>query len=196
MICEFLGANWYAVAATVVLAVLTMLHFVLANHLVIWNLQARGPEPYAVKVRPDDVEWSSQNMFALGTIVILGIVLHLFNFWGNMMLKELTGEESVELAKNGIYHIVNTFHGIGEHSLMGFIYTLLYMVWLAALWFHLNHDIWSALQTFGLNNRKWFPRLKMISSVYSTVLILMFASVAILFCLGYTPSDISEVMPK
>ena len=112
------------------------------------------------------------------------------------MLKELTGGEGVELAKNGIYHIVNTFHGIGEHSLMGIIYTLLYMVWLAALWFHLNHDIWSALQTFGLNNRKWFPRLKMISSVYSTVLILMFASVAILFCLGYTPSDISEVMPR
>ncbi len=85
MICEFLGANWYAVVATTILAVLVLLHFGLASHLVIWNMQARGPEPYAIKVRSNDVEWSSQNMFSLGTIIILGIVLHLYNFWGNMM---------------------------------------------------------------------------------------------------------------
>lgn len=65
-ICEFLGAHWYAVAATAVLAVLVLVHFVLAFHLVIWNMQARGPEPYALRTKPDDVEWSSQNMFCLG----------------------------------------------------------------------------------------------------------------------------------
>lgn len=194
MICEMLGANWYAVAATAVLAVLVLIHFALAFHLVIWNLQARGPQPYAITTRPDAVEWSSQNMFSLGTIVILGIVLHLYNFWGNMMLAELTGGDPA-LATNGIYHIVNTFHGIGQHSVMGYVYTLLYLVWLAALWFHLNHGIWSAMQTMGLNNKTWFPRLKRISTVYTSLLILAFAGVAVLFCLGYTPSDMPHVMP-
>ncbi|MCQ2192867.1 MAG: hypothetical protein MJZ23_08435 [Paludibacteraceae bacterium] len=47
----------------------------------------------------------------------------------------------------------------------------------------------------GLNNQAWYPRLKVISSVYATVLILMFAVVAVAFCFGYTPSDISNVMP-
>lgn len=164
-ICEFLGANWYAVAATAVLGVLVLIHFALASHLAIWNLQARGPQPYAITTRPDAVEWSSQNMFSLGTIVILGIALHLYNFWGNMMLEELTGGDS-ELATNGIYHIINTFHGI-----------------------------WSAMQTMGLNNKKWFPRLKRFSTIYTTIIILMFASVAVAFCLGYTPSDVSNVMP-
>ncbi len=192
-ICEFLGANWYAVAATIVLAVLVLLHFVLAFHLVIWNLQARGPQPYAIKGHHDDVEWSSQNMFSLGTIVILGIALHLYNFWNNMMFAELSGVESA-LATNGIYHIVNTFHGIGELSVMSVVYTLLYLVWLAALWFHLNHGIWSALQTVGLSNKKWFPRLKLFSTIYSTIIILMFAAVAIAYCCGYSPSDINEVM--
>lgn len=187
-ICEFLGSNWYAVTATIVLAVLVLLHFVMAFHLVIWNLQARGPEPYAVRTKPDDVEWSSQNMFTLGTVVILGLALHLYNFWANMMLAELAGTADSELATNGIYHTINTFHGIGEHTISGYVYTILYLVWLGALWLHLNHGIWSAMQTMGLNNRKCFPRLKTFSTIYTTIIILMFAAVAILFCCGYAPA--------
>lgn len=187
-ICEFLGSNWYAVTATIVLAVLVLLHFVMAFHLVIWNLQARGPEPYAVRTKPDDVEWSSQNMFTLGTVVILGLALHLYNFWANMMLAELAGTADSELATNGIYHIINTFHGIGEHTISGYVYTILYLVWLGALWLHLNHGIWSAMQTMGLNGKKWFCRLKTFSTIYTTIIILMFAAVAILFCCGYAPA--------
>ncbi len=193
MICEFLGANWYAVAATTVLAVFVLIHFVLAFHLVMWNLQARGPQPYAIKLRHDDVEWSSQNMFTLGTIVLLGLGLHLYNFWSNMMFAELSGGDTA-LATNGIYHIINTFHGIGGRNIMGIVYTVIYLVWLAALWFHLNHGIWSSLQTVGLNNKKWFPRLKLFSTIYTTIIILMFAAVAVLFCIGYTPSDINGVI--
>lgn len=188
-ICTFLGANWYAVAATMVLGVLVFVHFVLAVHLVVWNLQARGPVPYAIRTRPDDVEWSSQNMFSLGVVIILGTFMHLYNFWSKMMFAELADTADAEMANNGIYHIVNTFHGIGEHSVMGYVYTLLYLVWLSALWLHLNHGIWSALQTMGLNNKAWFPRLKAISTAYSTIIILMFAAVAIMFCLGYVPAD-------
>lgn len=194
-ICEFLGANWYAVAATAVLAVLVLLHFALASHLVVWNLQARGPEPYAVRVRPDDVEWSSQNMFSLGTVIILGLLLHLYHFWSKMMFAELSGAADADLATNGIYHIVNTFHGIGDYTILGFVYTILYLVWLAALWFHLNHGIWSAMQSLGLSNKVWFQRLKTISTIWSTLLIFMFAAVAVLFFLGYTPADIHTVMP-
>ena len=193
MICEFLGANWYAVAATIVLGVLILLHFVLAIHLEIWNLQARGPEPYAIRTRPDDVEWSSQNMFTLGTIVVLGLALHLYNFWSKMMFAELAGVDT-EFATNGVYHIINTFHGVGERSVMGVVYTIIYLIWLAALWFHLNHGIWSAMQTMGLNSKTWFPRLRIISTLISTIIILMFALVAIMYCLGYTPSDIDIVM--
>lgn len=194
-ICEYLGANWYAVAATIVLAVLVFMHFVMAVHLVVWNLQARGPQPYAVRVLPDDVEWSSQNMFSLGTVIVLGLGLHIYNFWSKMMLAELSGAADSELATNGVYHIINTFHGVGAHTVSGYVYTIIYLVWLTALWFHLNHGIWSAMQTLGMNNRTWFPRLKVLSTCYSTLIILMFAAVAVLFCFGYLPADIAAVMP-
>ncbi len=187
-ICAFLGAHWYAVAATVVLALLVLVHFALAFHLVIWNLQARGPEPYSMRVRPKDVEWSSQHMFSLGTIVILGIALHLVNFWSKMMYAELAHTADEPLATDGIYHIINTFHGIGEHTLMGYVYTGLYLVWLAALWFHLNHGIWSSMQTLGWSNAKWYGRLRTISRVWATVIVAMFAAVAVAFCAGYVPN--------
>lgn len=188
-VCRFLGSNWYAVGATIILALLVLVHFVMAFHLVRRNLQARGPVPYVLRTRPDDVEWSSQNMFTLGTVVVLGLVMHLYNFWSKMMLVELSGGPDGNLATNGIYHIVNTFHGIGHHSVSGYVYTLLYVVWIVALWLHLNHGIWSAMQTMGLNNKVWFTRIKYFSTIYTTIIMLMFLVVALMFCMGYVPSD-------
>ena len=33
------------------------------------------------------------------------------------------------------------------------VFTVLYLIWLAALWFHLTHGFWSALQTLGWSNK-------------------------------------------
>ena len=89
MVCEMLGANWYAVAATIGLGALVAIHFIYAIILTLQNRKARGNNRYAVSSRPEKVEWASQNMFVLGVIVVLGLLLHLFNFWYNMMFAEL-----------------------------------------------------------------------------------------------------------
>ncbi len=81
MVCEFLGANWYALAATVGLAALFVIHIIYAFWLTMQNRKARGSERYAVVDKPKTVEWASQNMLVLGLIVIVGLGLHLFNFW-------------------------------------------------------------------------------------------------------------------
>ena len=172
MICEMLGANWYAVAATLGLAALVVLHFVYAVVLTLQNKKARGTSAYAVTDRPAKVEWASQNMFVLGVIVILGMLLHLYNFWYNMMFAELVGAETL-YAADGAYWIAQTFSCP--------VYTVLYLVWLVALWFHLTHGFWSALQTLGWSGKIWFNRWKCIGNVYATVIILMFAAVVICF---------------
>ena len=84
MICEFLGANWYALVATVGLAVLVVLHILYAFYLSVLNYRARGRDRYAVNKKQDGVEWASKNMLVLGVIVLLGIALHLYNFWYKM----------------------------------------------------------------------------------------------------------------
>ena len=81
MVCEFLGANWYALVATVGLAALFIIHIIYAFWLTMQNRKARGNERYAVVDKPKTVEWASQNMLVLGIIVIVGLGLHLVNVY-------------------------------------------------------------------------------------------------------------------
>ncbi len=180
MVCEFLGANWYALVATLGLAALAVIHIVYAFMLTMRNLKARGTERYAVTVRPEKVEWASQNMLVLGIIVLLGLLLHLFNFWFNMMFAELTGMIVAHDPADGFAYIVDTFANP--------VYVVLYIVWIAAIWFHLSHGFWSALQTLGWNGKVWFCRWKVIGIVYTTLLMLGFLVVVLAFAFGIAPS--------
>ena len=181
MICEFLGANWYAVVATIGLAGLVALHFIFALWLTLQNRKARGGNSYKVTDKPEKVEWASQNMFVLGLIVVLGLCLHLYNFWYNMMYAELAGIENKIAATDGVGYIKETFSNP--------VYTGIYLVWLCALWFHLNHGFWSALQTLGWSGKIWFNRWRVISCIYTTIVVLMFVAVAVAFACGYVPAD-------
>ena len=174
-ICEMLGANWYAVAATVGLAGLVAIHFIYAFWLTFQNWKARGNNKYAVTDKPEKVEWASQNMLALGIIICLGLCLHLYNFWWHMMAAELIDGEAAENAANGVFWIKKTFSCP--------IYSGLYLVWLAALWFHLTHGIWSAMQTLGVSGKIWFNRWRCIGNIYATIVVLMFAAVVIMFAI-------------
>ena len=174
-VCEFLGTNWYALAGTLVLAALFVIHIIYAFWLTLQNRAARGSERYAVTAKPKTVEWASQNMLVLGIIVILGLLLHLFNFWYNMMFAELIGNpyQGGLSATDGYGYIEKTFSCP--------IFFVLYIIWLAALWFHLTHGFWSAMQTLGWNNNIWINRWKCISNIYTTIVILCFAIVIIAF---------------
>ena len=179
VICEFLGANWYALVATAGLAALVIVHFVYAIILTLQNKKARGGQSYAYTAKPKNVEWASQNMFVLGVIVILGMGLHLYNFWANMQLVEVMHMMGANVdatnAADGVYYIKQTFSCP--------VYTVLYLVWLVALWFHLTHGFWSALQTLGWNNQVWFNRWRCIGNVVVTLIVAGFAAVAVIFAL-------------
>ena len=172
MVCEFLGANWYALAATVVLAAGVFVHFVYAFILTIDNYRARGKQRYAVTVQEKGVAWSSKNMLVLGIVVILGLGLHLVHFWSKMQLVEIMHIETAINPANGAYLMALTFSK--------WYNVVIYIVWFAALWFHLTHGVWSMFQTVGFANDTWYPRLKCIANVVATLIFLGFAVVAVL----------------
>ena len=188
-ICELLGANWYAVVATLGLAALAVVHIVYAFILTAQNRRARGAERYAVTDKPAKVEWASQNMLVLGIIVVLGLLLHLFNFWYNMMLPELIhGEEAAALAAAAnVPGPADGFEWI-KYTFSCPVYVVLYIVWLVALWFHLTHGFWSAMQTLGWSGKTWFCRWKVIGNIYTTLLILGFVVVVLAFAFNCAPS--------
>ena len=184
MICEFLGANWYALAGTAVLAAGVVVHFVYALILTIGNYRARGKQRYEVTVTEHGVSWASKNMFVLGAIIVLGLLLHLCNFWAKMQLVELTGNHVNSLGyspADGAALIAYTFSK--------WYYVVLYLVWFAALWFHLTHGVWSMFQTVGFANDTWYPRLKCAANAVATLVFLGFAAVVVVyfvksFCCG------------
>ena len=154
-VCEFLGTNWYALIGTLALAALFVIHIVYAFWLTMLNRAARGNERYAVSAK--------------------GLLLHLFNFWYNMMFAELIGNPMMGglEATDGYGYIVQTFSNP--------VFFVLYIVWLCALWFHLTHGFWSSMQTLGWNNTIWINRWKCISNIYSTIIVLGFMLVAVVF---------------
>ena len=177
MVCELLGTNWYALVGTLVLAAGVVVHFVYAIMLTLQNRRARGADRYATSARPKGVEWASQNMFVQGVIVIVGLILHLTHFWANMMLAELAGVHGEIAPTDGAAFINFYFQG-------NIVNTVLYLIWFAALWFHLTHGFWSAIQTLGWNNNIWLSRWECISKWVATIICGLFAIVTIIFYLN------------
>ena len=182
MICELLGANWYAVVATLGLAALAVIHIVYAFILTAQNRQARGSSRYdvATTVNAGKVEWASKNMLVLGIIICLGLLLHLFNFWYNMMFAEIMGFSAGHLPSDGFAFIIDTFQNP--------VFVVLYLIWLCAIWFHLTHGFWSAMQTLGISGKIWLCRWKVIGFIYVTLLMLGFVVVVLAFAFKLAPS--------
>jgi succinate dehydrogenase / fumarate reductase cytochrome b subunit len=178
-ICAFLGANWYALAGTAVLALGVLVHFVYAFILTVDNYRARGKQRYAVTVQEKGVAWSSKNMLVLGVIVILGLGLHLVHFWSKMQLVEIMGGHASVVDGNEI--AATSGAALMMVTFSKWYNVVLYIVWFAALWFHLTHGVWSMFQTVGWANDTWLPRLKCIAKLVSGVIFLGFAVVVVVF---------------
>ncbi len=169
-VCEFLGTNWYALIATAGLAALVVIHFIMAFVLTAQNRKARGSEPYAVKGK-QPIHWYSKNMLVLGIIILLGMLVHLHDFWFNMMFAELAEAERQFAPTAGFDWITAKFSCIPL--------VCLYVVWLAALWYHITHGIWSSMQTVGWNGKIWDNRWMAISYIWATIIVCGFLCVIV-----------------
>lgn len=172
-VCEFLGANWYALAASAVLALFVLLHIFYAVMLTLQNRKARGSERYAISKKPASVEWSSQNMLVLGIVILAFLVVHLIQFWAKMQLQEIRGGDEMLPPAAGTLFLQTAFE---------LPWTLIvYGIGFIALWFHLNHGFWSMFQSIGWNNTNWMPRLKKIGLWWTTIVIALFFAEGIVF---------------
>ena len=177
-VCEFLGANWYALVASIGLAALFIIHIIYATWLTLQNRRARGADRYAVAGAAPGVEWSSKNMLVLGIVILAFLVVHLIQFWAKMQLAEILGEP---YQCNGV--AVHPANG------MAFIYIafsqiwtpIVYIIGFVALWFHMNHGFWSMMQTVGWNGDTWMPRIKTIACWWTSIVVGLFIIQAVVF---------------
>ena len=175
-ICAFLGANWYALVGTAILAHGVVVHFVYALLLTVQNRRARGNIRYEVTIQEKGVDWASKNMLVIGFIVLGGLALHLFNFWSKMQLVEIMGGHENSLGYSPVDGAA-----LIEYTFSQWYFVALYIVWLVALWFHLTHGVWSMFQSVGWANDTWYPRLKCLANIIATLIFLGFAAVVVVF---------------
>lgn len=178
VICEFLGANWYALIASAGLAVLFILHIIYATVLTIQNRKARGNDRYLVTSRPPQVEWSSKNMYILGIVILAFLVVHLIQFWARMQLMEIIG---CDYSVNGVTYAPQ-FGTLFIQAAFSEVWTpIVYCIGFVALWFHLNHGFWSMLHSVGWDNNLWINRLKSIGCWWTTIVVGLFVAQAVVF---------------
>ncbi|MDE5662322.1 MAG: succinate dehydrogenase cytochrome b subunit [Muribaculaceae bacterium] len=182
VICEFLGANWYALVASAGLALLFIIHIIYALWLTVQNRRARGNDRYAIAGAAPGVEWSSKNMLVLGIVVVAFLIVHLIQFWAKMQLQELVSHELTALPVVGEAPAAPHFGTLFLQAAFENWWTpVIYIVGFIALWFHMNHGFWSMFHTIGWDNNTWLPRLKSIACWWTSVVVLLFIAQAVLF---------------
>ena len=165
--CDFMALPIVTIMVPV-LAAGFIVHIVYAFILTLGNIRARGGyQRYAGGSKGKAESWASKNMLVLGVIVLGLIAFHLNHFWADMQLKEFQGHH----AENPYLLLNETF----KHGWM----VVLYVLWFAALGFHLTHGFWSAFQTMGLSNSIWEKRLDIIGKVFVGIIVLGFSVVAV-----------------
>lgn len=172
---DILGANWWAIVGTLVIALGFVVHILYAIILTLQNRKARGKDRYASKSKTATA-WASKNMFVLGVFIFLFLILHLYQMWYQMQFKELFMIEGVR--HDGAQLVEEIFSQLWV--------VIVYVIAFIALWFHLIHGFWSALHSVGWNNDIWMKRLKVVGNIISTIIVLGFIIVPIAMYLGYS----------
>lgn len=173
VVCEFLGANWYALVASAGLAALFIIHIIYALWLTVQNRRARGNDRYDINGKAPHVEWSSKNMLVLGIVVCAFLIVHLIQFWAKMQLVEVMGEHGTVPPAAGTLFIQEAFSQIWT--------PIVYIIGFIALWFHMNHGFWSMFQTIGWDSTAWIPRWKKIGAWWTSIVIALFIIQAVVF---------------
>lgn len=146
-----------------------LLHIFVSLGLTIRNRGARGPEGYAVTSGKSSI-WASRNMGILGTLILIFLVIHLKDFWGQSKFGTLQ-PQSVDGEEYG-----NLFAVVEEWFHVGW-YVALYVFCMGALAFHLWHGFASAFQTLGLRHQKYTPIIKFVGRAFAIIVPALFAMI-------------------
>ena len=167
--CDFMSTPVISIMVPV-LALGFLIHIVYGCWLTFQNIRARGGvKRYEVASKAAADSWSARNMFVLGIVILGAIFFHLFHFWAKMQMPELLHIGTFE---NDPYLLLTTVFG-------KWWVLVIYLLWFAAIWFHLVHGFWSMFQTVGWDGTTWFKRIKIIGVIVVSIICVLFASVGI-----------------
>jgi succinate dehydrogenase / fumarate reductase cytochrome b subunit len=155
----------------IILLTCVALHITAAVQLTRENWAAR-PQGYDTK-RSIATTYAARTMRWSGVILALFIIYHLLHLTGGVV-----GFQTGEFVHLSVYHNVVAGFSVWYVSLF-------YILAMAALCLHLDHGIWSMLQTLGWNNARTTSALQGLSRGLALVVFVGFISVPVAVLAGW-----------
>ena len=158
-------------AVRIVLLISVLLHITAAYQLTMINRRAR-PVDYATK---KNVETSigALTMRWSGVALIAFVIFHLLHFTAG----------AVGFQPGQFEHLMVYQNVVAGFSL--WYVSVIYIIAMAFLALHLNHGIWSAIQTLGWNNARNQRSLQIVSKLLALIIFLGFSSVPLAVMMGW-----------
>jgi len=170
---EFMSL-WFIKVFEVILFGGFFVHIIWGVVLFFQNWKAR-PQGYAIS-NNSQTSFFSKYMVHTGAIIFVFLALHFINFY--FVKLGLVAVPAGAEGKHDFYHMaINLFSQP--------VYSIIYVVFMFFLSFHLNHAFQSAFQTLGMNHKKYTPAIKYIGLAYSIIVPLGFAVIPIYFLLFF-----------
>ena len=168
----FMTTNPAVKILSIITYISILIHIFLTLYLSWQSRQAR-PIGYAVSSGSSNSTWSSNNMAILGTALFIFIIIHLRSFWYEMHFGDIPYQYLNDGTKLKDLYLITT------SAFNDPIYTLFYVLCMAALALHLKHGLESALQTIGLKLPNYEMALKYITTFIALAIPATFASIPI-----------------
>ena len=155
----------------IVLLICAVLHITAATQLTLMNREAR-PVGYGEK-KNVETSWGALTMRWGGVLLAIFIVFHLFHFTGGMV-----GFQPGQFEHLMVYQNVVAGFQVWPISLF-------YILAMVFLGLHLDHGIWSMLQTLGWVTVQNTRALRMTSRIIAVIIFVGFVSVPVSVLAGW-----------
>ena len=151
-----------------ILFAIILFHIFMGTLLWFRNRSMR-PEAYDENKPGENSSLTSRTMFFTGSIVFIFLTIHMRSIWFISRYKAGEGFSMYELVRA---------------SFASPIYSLFYVSAMVVLAFHLHHGFQSAMQTFGLRNKKYDKLVDLAGMFFWFLIPLFFALMPIYFLLN------------
>jgi succinate dehydrogenase / fumarate reductase cytochrome b subunit len=183
---HFMGSNFIIRIMEIGLFAGLLLHIV--QGLVLWNQNAKArPIKYAKNASNSNSKWYSRSMGLLGTLILLFLIIHLYNFWIPSRFGGMFGIHKLQDAT------LNSYNGEPVHDLYAEMKDVFQNLWVVivyvlgvfSLGWHLLQGFQSAFQTFGVNHKRYTPIIKGVGVAFSIIVPLVFALMPVAIYCGW-----------
>jgi len=167
---HFMGTNYIVKIFEVVLMLGFLIHILMGVFLQIQNWMAR-PIRYQVQNK-SNTSFFSKYMIYTGIIIGVFLAIHFMNFY------------FIKLGLVSSPHMENgepNFYVIAQELFTQPVYSIVYVVLITLLGFHLHHAFQSAFQTLGANHSKYTPAIKIAGTIYTFIIVIGFDIIPIYF---------------